>query len=560
MNTNLSIVLSGEAGKGIQTVEQLLITALRNCGYYFFSTSEFMSRIRGGNNTTEIRVGVSDAKAYTAQIDLLFVLNEDAIERLAHRLSGETIIIGEDKHIEDAYKKKHKIKNLPINEIAKAAGGAILTNTVIFGIISGILQLDVEDAKGLIRKQFETKGQDVIRKNIDALEKGYENGRELNIKPGLKADDAVKSHAILSGNDAIGIGAIAGGCNFISSYPMSPSTGVLVYLAQQAKDFGIVVEQAEDEISAINMALGSWYAGARGMATTSGGGFALMEEGISLSGATEVPVVLHLAQRPGPATGLPTRTEQGDLNLAVYAGHGDFPRIILAPGTAKDGIELTQKAFNLADKYNVPVIILTDQFYLDSYQNCEKVDFSTFSNQYAFHKTKKDYKTYELAKDGVSKRGIPGYGEGFVCADSDEHDEHGRITESSETRVKMVDKRLQKGKTLENDAIEPEIIGPGNYTKLVVGWGSTYGAIKEALLRLNDDKLAFAYFKQVYPLPPKTKEYLEKAKEIYLVENNATGQFGNLIKMETGIAIDKKILQYNGSPFSAETIMKKIGG
>jgi 2-oxoglutarate ferredoxin oxidoreductase subunit alpha len=255
---------------------------------------------------------------------------------------------------------------------------------------------------------------------------------------------------------------------------------------------------------------------------------------------------------------LPTRTEQGDLNLAIYAGHGDFPRIILAPGNIEDGIELTQKAFNLADKYNVPVIILTDQYYLDSYQNSKKVDFSKFENQYAFIKTKKDYKTYEYAKDGISKRGVPGHGSGFVCVDSDEHDEYGRITEDFETRVKMVDKRFQKGETLKQDTIEPEIIGPKNYKKLVIGWGSTYGAITEALARLDDKDIAFAYFRQVFPLPEKTKKLLEKAEKTYLVENNATGQFGDLIKLNTGIEIDQRILQYNGLPFSTETIIKNL--
>ncbi len=558
MEKNISIVLSGEAGKGIKTVEQLLIKSLRNCGYHFFSTSEFMSRIRGGNNTTEIRIGDPNIKSYSETIDLAFVLNKNAIYRLEDRLSKNSVIIGEEDNIEDQYKNKYDIKSLPINDIAKEAGGAILSNTVTFGIISGILSLDIKYSKKLIAKQFKAKGEDIVKKNTDALEKGYESGKGLKLDISVKADNEVKSHAILSGTDAVAIGAIAGGCNFISSYPMSPSTGVLTYLAHQAKDFGIVVEQAEDEISAINMALGSWYAGARGMATTSGGGFALMEEGISLSGVTEMPVVVHLAQRPGPGTGLPTRTEQGDLNLAIYAGHGDFPRIILAPGNIEDGIELTQKAFNLADKYNVPVIILTDQYYLDSYQNSKKVDFSKFENQYAFIKTKKDYKTYEYAKDGVSKRGVPGHGNGFVCVDSDEHDESGRITEDFETRVKMVDKRLQKGETLKQDTIEPEIIGPKNYKKLVIGWGSTYGAITEALARLDDKDIAFAYFKQVFPLPAKTKKLLEKAEKTYLVENNATGQLGNLIKLETGIEIEKKILQYNGLPFSTETIIKNL--
>ncbi len=248
---------------------------------------------------------------------------------------------------------------------------------------------------------------------------------------------------------------------------MSPATSVLVYLANHERSHSVLVEQAEDEIAAINMALGAWYAGARAMVTTSGGGFALMTEGISLSGITETPVVVHLAQRPGPGTGLPTRTEQGDLNHALYAGHGDFPRVILAPGTWEDGVTLSHQAFEIADAYQIPVFILTDQYYLDGEGIMEKIDFSKLERTNHVTKSDASYKRYKITDSGISERAIPGQGKGFVCVDSDEHTEEGRITESAEVRQKMMDKRMRKLSAYKN--IEPKIVGAKDYTTLVVG-------------------------------------------------------------------------------------------
>ncbi|NQU82299.1 MAG: 2-oxoacid:acceptor oxidoreductase subunit alpha, partial [Bacteroidetes bacterium] len=324
--------------------------------------------------------------------------------------------------------------------------------------------------------------------------------------------------------------------------------------------YGVVVEQAEDEISAINMIQGAWYAGARAMVTTSGGGFALMEEGISNAGMAEVPIVIHLAQRPGPSTGLPTKTEQGDLNLALYAGHGEFPRIIFAPGNFTDGIYLTQKAFNMADKFQVPVIILTDQFYIDSFQSIKSIDFTDFKVENYVTGTDKDYKRYKNTEDGISPRGIPMQGDGFVRFDSHEHDEGGFITEDPDIRTKMVDKRLKKLESYSKESIDAEIIGSKNYKTLIVGWGSTYGVIKEAIEKLDNDDLAFAYFKQVYPLPNNTEELLSKAKKLIIIENNATSQFGQLIKRYTGMEFFMHILKYNGMPFSLEEIIEKLKG
>lgn len=557
---DISIVLSGQAGQGIKTLEQFIIHALRNAGHHFITTSEVMSRIRGGNNTTEIRIGDKSIQGFCNKIDVLIVLNNESVYRMNDRLSKNTIIIGESGHIEDQYKEKYSIKEVPINQIANDNGGKILTNTVTFGLILGMLNINPDKEKDTLKKKFSKKGDEVVNNNIAALNAGYKEGEKITIDFSPKPYDDIKNQAILTGSQAVGIGALAGGCNFISSYPMSPSTGVLIFLEKHAEQFDVVVEQAEDEISAINMSLGAWYAGARAMATTSGGGFALMQEGFSLSGITEIPTVIHLAQRPGPGTGLPTRTEQGDLALAWYAGHGEFPRIILTPGHVKDALELTHKAFNLADKYQVPVILLTDQYLLDSHFLATKSNSSDLQNEYHINTTDKGHKTYELTKNGISKRGIPGHGKGFVCVDSDEHDEYGRITEDFETRTNMVDKRFNKQKEIEKEVIAPEIIGAENYKTLVIGWGSTYGVIKEAIETIDNNEIGFAYYKQVCPLPDNTASLIQKAEKTIVIENNATGQFANIIKMHTGLDVDEKLLQYNGMPFSVETIIKKIGG
>ncbi|MCK4824267.1 2-oxoacid:acceptor oxidoreductase family protein, partial [bacterium] len=410
-------------------------------------------KIRGGNNTTEIRVSNKCVQAYIDKIDILIVFNNDAIRRIEKRLTKDTIIIGEGNFIEDKYKNgDYAIKEVELSSLAKESGGLIYLNVIIFGLLAGIFIIDKSLLKEFIKKHFSAKGKDITENNIKAVIKGFEKGKELDLGVQIEKDKSVKEQFVISGTESIGIGALAGGCNFITSYPMSPSTGVILFMANHQNEYGVVVEQAEDEISAINMIQGAWYAGARAMTTTSGGGFALMEEGISLAGITETPVVIHLAQRPAPATGMPTRTEQGDLNLAVYAGHGEFPRIILAPGNYKDGIYLTQKAFNWADKFQVPVIILTDQFYIDSFQCVDKIDFSNFKIENHIETTDVNYKRYKYTPDGVSPRGIPSLGEGFIRFDSHEHDEDGFLTEDFEIRKKNVDKRFKKLEVITNNA------------------------------------------------------------------------------------------------------------
>lgn len=424
------------------------------------------------------------------------------------------------------------------------------------------MNIEQKIINGYLKDYFSSKGEETVKKNIEAIGEGYRIGRALSDSEKVRLDipkrGKGKDELLLNGAEAVALGAIAGGYNFISSYPMSPSTSVLVELAQHSDRFGIVVEQAEDEISAINMAIGAWYGGARGMVTTSGGGFALMQEGVSLAGMIESPLVVHLGQRPGPATGLPTRTEQADLQFVLRAGHGEFPRIIFAPGEIEEAFYLTQRAFNLADKYQIPVFVLTDQYLIDSYYNIPSLKLSKIKVERYIEKTKKDYKRYRLRESGISSRGIPGFGEGVVVVDSDEHDEGGHITEDLILRKRMVEKRLKKSKLLEEEVIPPELFGRENYDILVIGWGSTRNIIKEALEEINRDSIALLHFKQVYPVYQKTADYLKKAKKLVVVENNATSQFSQLIKLSTGIEVDHKVLKYNGLPFSVEEVMENL--
>lgn len=558
IKNDVSIVLCGAAGQGIQTIEQVLTHALKLSGYNVFATKEVMSRIRGGCNSTEIRVSGRPVRAFVERIDILVPLNEQAFTHLAGRISEDTIVVGSAGNAENS----KLVCEIDFEKVAEDAGNKLYANSVAVGAICGILGSDRSALDGYLKKVFESKGEDAVSGNLTAAGNGYESGRGFAesgaVTVDMESNTAVAGDVFLNGAAAVGLGGLAGGCDFVSSYPMSPSTGVLVFFAQHAHDFGTVVEQAEDEIAAINMCLGAWYAGGRAMATTSGGGFALMCEGMSLAGMTESPLVVHLAQRPGPATGLPTRTEQGDLNLALYAGHGEYPRIILAPGGLEDAFELSAKAFDLADRYQVPVLILTDQFLMDSYWNLESLPLDDINVNKRFVETGKDYKRYDLSSGAVSPRGIPGLGGGLVCVDSDEHDEEGHITEDLEIRNRMMEKRLAKLDDMDVGDWSYSLEGREDADLLVVCWGSSYNAVAEALTAVGNDNVACLHVRQVYPLPAAVVEAVKNAGSIVVVENNATGQFAALLKLVTGRMADQALLKYNGMPFSVEELTESI--
>lgn len=562
--TDVSIVLCGEAGQGIQTVETLLVRLLKQSGFHVFAAKEYMSRIRGGVNSTDIRAGRIRVGACVDRIDLLIPLSDGAISHLARRLTRDSVIVGEARHL--AGDGPGRRVDVPLERLASASGLKSPLNIAALGVIAGWLGIDAGLVSRVLRDAFDGRDPAVIGANLDAAEQGMSAGKE-KVRLGILSPPLLEhggadlsADVLLSGAEAVGLGALAGGCDFLSSYPMSPSTGVMSFLAGRARDFGVIVEQAEDEISAVNMALGAWYAGGRAMVTTSGGGFALMVEGLSLAGMLESPLVIHLGQRPGPATGLPTRTEQADLDFVRSAGHGEFPRVILAPGSPEEGFDLTRKAFDLADGLQIPVVILTDQYLMDSIRNLPPFDVGNSPPRRRVVRTERDYRRYASAPGGISPRGIPGFGEGLVCVDSDEHDEAGHITEDLEMRVKMVDKRLAKSRAAVAAAIAPRLTGPAGAETLVVSWGSTGPAVDEALAALSRGDTAHLHFSQVYPLHPEAGPLLRRAKRRVCVEGNATGQFRRLLESAAGAGIEHGLLKYNGLPFTVEEIAGRLDG
>lgn len=558
----VSLVFAGSAGQGLQLVQRICSTVLNDAGYFVFGSSEYMSRVRGGSNSIELRVSSEKKQAYMKRIDILFPLDKDALPHLADRISENTIIIGDKTNLGGAV-KKYRMIDVPFFGAAEEVGGKMYLNVVMTAFVLSLFDVQREDLEDLVSKAFQKKGEKIVKNNVESVRKGWALCNSVEEEFGLKID--VQKHAdakedtFMDGATAIGFGAVAGGCDFMASYPMSPSTGVFNAVAGLSAEFPIVIEQVEDEIAAANMGLGAWYAGARAMITTSGGGFALMAEAVSLAGMMESPMVFHIAQRPGPATGLPTQTEQGDLNFVLYSGHGEFPRVIFAPGSVEDGINLMQKAFDTADKYQVPVFVLTDKFYMDMVACARSKDMPIKKYQKYFVETSGDYKRYALTQDGLSLRGIPGFGQGFVCADSDEHEEDGHITESHETRSVMVEKRLARFEMIAGDAFPSELVGDQDYTTLLIGWGSTYGVIREAMEKADKPRVSFLHVKQVYPLGEDVKGFIEKAEKVIVVENNATGQFADILTKETGREVDERILQYDGTPFSVERLTEEFG-
>lgn len=372
---------------------------------------------------------------------------------------------------------------------------------------------------------------------------------------------------LLTGNEAIALGAIAAGCKFMAAYPMTPATSIMEYMAAKAKEQDLVMVHAEDEISAINMTIGAGYAGVRAMTATSGSGFCLMVEGLGLAGITETPIVIIDAQRPGPAIGLPTRTEQGELEFILYAHHGEFPRAVLAPATTEDAFWLTIKAFNLAERYQTPVILLTDQHLASSYATVDRFDLSKitidrgllFSEEEAAKSSA--YKRHRITKSGVSPRAFPLQRGVLVVTDADEHNEAGHLIEDAETRTLMMQKRMRKLLGLKKEIAPPQLYGPKTAQTTLIGWGSTHGAIGEAMntLRKEGASVNWLHLNELWPFPAEAvAEALDKASSSYVIENNATGQLSHLIRAETGSKVSGRILKYDGRPFTPAYIAREV--
>jgi 2-oxoglutarate ferredoxin oxidoreductase subunit alpha len=552
---DLNVVIAGAAGEGVQTIGAALGDAVSAQGYAVFSWQEFESRIRGGQNSYSTRISEEIRDAPLIEADILLALNEGAVRKYGALLKEGGVLLA-PKKLGDG------MIAIPFDEIAeKELGNKLYANTIAVGALMGTLGMDLDPLRRVLGRRFAAKGKSVVDANEAAAEKGFRLADEAcrELCP-WRLPKGKSFHHLLTGHEAIPLGAAYAGCRFMAAYPMSPSTGIITFLAREEERLGIFTEQAEDEIGAINMAIGASYGGARAMTATSGGGFALMVEGLSLAGMIETPVVIILAQRPGPATGLPTRTAQGDLLFAVNAGHGEFPRLVLAPSDAKDAFHKIVRAFNLADKYQVPVIILTDQFLADSRYSI--ADFDLAKEEPVFHFADpgglREYKRYRLTEDGISPRLYPGQSEHLVGVDSDEHDEEGHITEDLiHTAPAMVEKRLAKARSLRAEMSPPEEMLVDQAEAVFVGFGSSRGALLEALQLLRDEGVAagMIHFTELWPLPDYA---FPKGKTYWTVESNATGQLARLLRSEYGLVVEGTLKRYDGLPLTGDYIRRRF--
>jgi len=564
-----TIKIGGEAGQGIQTVGDTLAHIFTKAGYHVFSHQDYESRIRGGHNFYQVRVSQKPVTASRSSVHILLALDKESIKEHEKELSVDGHVLYDSQMLNQKFEKPNFL-NVPLLELAQTHGGSkIMANTVAVGAVLGMLGMNPEIMYQTIEKSFKKKGDAVIKANIECARAGYEFAKRECLRCSFMLSNFDKPKMLITGNEAIGAGAIASGVKFYSAYPMTPSTGIFNFISEHAREFRIVVEQAEDEISAINMAIGASFAGVRAMTGTSGGGFALMVEGLSLAAMTETPVVIALAQRPGPATGLPTRTEQADLLFALNAGHGEFPKVFFAPGTPEQAFYLTNKAFDLAEKYQITAIILTDQYLADSQWSFEGFDLNKL--KYFDYRLRgdrlneiKDYKRHAFTETGVSPFALPGQSKNLVVTDSDEHDEEGHIIEDASTRIKMVEKRLFKKMPLIKSEISPPFIyGENNPQIVLICWGSMYGIVKEAVDELIEKyRVAMIHFSEIYPFSEDSGwiDTVKNAKISINIEQNATSQFARLIKMETGLSIENHINRFDGRPFTVDELLERIYG
>jgi 2-oxoglutarate ferredoxin oxidoreductase subunit alpha len=455
---------------------------------------------------------------------------------------------------------------VPLVEIAKEHGERVMANTAALGAAAGVSEYAYERLADVIRRNFRRKGDDVVAANLRVARVAYLYAQEryaADFEWKLEEVPGAPQRAVMSGNQAFALGALAGGCRFTSAYPMTPATSIIEWMAKHEKKFGVVTKHAEDEIAAICMAIGANFVGVRAMTATSGGGFALMAEALGLAGMNEVPLVVFEAQRGGPSTGLPTRTEQSDLLFLINASQGEFPRVVLAPGTIEECFVAGWRAFNLAEVYQTPVIVVSDQLLAASLRTIEvdAIDFGQVTIDRGKLLSKADldaldepYLRHRFSEDGISPRAVPGHPKAVYATASDEHDEFGHILEDAGNRAQMMQKRMQKLETARRDIGPPSRYGPDEAPIILLGWGSTYGVLREAVNRL-DGKARLVHFQDLWPFPVEAaREALEGGK-VVVVENNYTAQFKRLLQSETCIVVDHVITRYDGQPFSPEDVL-----
>lgn len=563
--------IGGEAGFGIMTTGLSCSMIASRSGYHVFNYNEYPSLIRGGHNTVEVLISDQEISSSKHEIDLLICLNKETYDQHKHRLGSQSIVLydKDDYEIEDDIIKLH----IPLKEMRKEHKAAqVMANTIALGASLAVMGGDLQLFHDIIKSEFQRKGNEIVEFNNKLANMGYEyvvKNYPQNIHKILKKR-TLKTQMVLTGNDAFSIASVAADCRFYCAYPMTPSSTVLSSLAKWQEKTGMIVRHAEDEISVINTALGASCGGVRSAIGTSGGGFALMVEAVSYAGIAEIPLVIFMSQRPGPATGMPTWTEQGDLLFTCHAGHGEFPKIVLTPGDVYEMIQLTTKAYDLADIYQLPVIVMSDKLLSESYTNHPKQEIESWLDSYepdrgkTVTQTKQNpYLRYKITDDGISERLIPGQKEIFYQTNSYEHLEDSHTSESTDIRKQQFQKRQRKWQTyLKKHFQMPTVYGDIKTADIVfVSWGSNKGPIRDAqhMLEEKGKQTAYIHFTHVYPLDEKKIQSLfEPQKKYVLIENNGYAQFGQLLRMQTGVTIKDKILKNDGKPFYPEEIRRAI--
>ncbi len=562
-------MIGGKAGEGIEVPGNMFAKLAMHAGLWLNSTQEFYSVIKGYNNINQIRVSENPVKSHNNHYDLVLSIDDETVGRYIDDIVPGGGLVYDPSLVSGEVKRDDiNLFPVPMVEIAKEKVGLGLAKNIVgIGVCMALLDYEIQPLLDLIVKTFARKGEDIVNKNIDAAQAGYNYvkehfNREFNyqIRP-LK--EPVKKFFV-NGNQSIVFGAIKAGLKFVSEYPMTPSSSVLHSAAKHAQQYDISVNHVEDELSAINMAIGAGYAGVRSMAATSGGGFALMTEAIGMAGMIEAPVVIVEVQRPGPSTGLPTRSGQGDLRTVMHASQGEFPRIVLSPGSHEEAFYMAHEAFNLAEKYQCPVILLTEKYLGEGHATLPflKTDHLTVDRGKLLKEDEitEDFKRYKSSEDGIPPRSIPGQKGGAHCATTYEHLESGYFTEEVEPVKKIYARRMKKMETIEKNLPSVQIEGDADAEVTIVCWGATYMPASEAIDLLAKDGITanMLHIKYMLPLQPGVLEALEQCKRPILVESNYNAQLGGVIAEKAGVDIQSKILDYSGRPFTPDQIAEEI--
>jgi 2-oxoglutarate/2-oxoacid ferredoxin oxidoreductase subunit alpha len=562
---SFTLRIGGEAGMGTATAADLFAKIALKLGYHVFSSKDYCSQIRGGHNFHTVRISKEKVLADVQEINILLALDRQTLEKHIDLVTPNGIVIyNSNLNIT----KKEKIHFIPIeiNALESELDEKNLLNVIFLGATIKCLGIDQSVYETILEDSFSHKFF-LLNQFRKASLLGYNHVEKIITLPNPGHEQKIQ---LINGNDAISLGALRAGITFHAQYPMTPVTGILHYLEKESTtNKKLVVIQPEDEISTINMALGASYAGARAMTATSGGGFALMTESISLAGMAEIPLVIIEGQRPGPATGLPTKTGQDDLKFVVNAGHGEFPKVVIAPGNIEECYTETKRAFYLAERYQLPVIVLVDKHLTESFKDVNLEDEEkkfTFNYNTPINLVNEP-KENQINEEGLFKRYsgeervIPGTKKGIYTCAGDEHNEVGTITEDYNNRIRMVDRRSEKLNLLQKELPSLQLIGTKDADLTIVSWGSNKGAIEEAIKQISNEGKEVNFLNLKYLFPFQKEEVLsllQQSKKLLLIENNSTGQLGQLISENTGVSIKNQFLKYNGQTFMINELVTEI--